>query len=388
MNALLLALRYMRYYWVRSVILVVCVSVAIFLPLAVHVLVGYYNRIMIERSDRTPLVIGAKGSAYDLVLSTVYFKGKVDKRLTMAHVRAVDDSGLATAVPIHVRYTAGKLPVVGTTLDYFAFRGLRVEQGTLPQVLGDVVLGAAAAKRLALTVGDRLLSDREKTYDISAGYPLLMRVVGVLCESGTADDRVVFTDVRTTWVIEGIGHGHVNAAGVTDPSLVRGVVDNTVVMSGAETQYSEITPENIDRFHFHGDDAKFPVTAVIALPRDAKSTAILKARYRLSDDARAVVPRQVVRSMMAVVARVKRFLDAIFAMVLASTGLFLVLVILLSLRIRRRERQTLHRIGCSRGTVFAMQTAEIAVLLAVSLIVAAATLGGVFAYVVWSGVLL
>lgn len=388
MNAMRLALRYIRYYWVRSVIQVVCVSVAIFLPLAVHVLVGYYNRIMIDRSDRTPLVIGAKGSAYDLVLNTVYFKGNVDKHLTMSHVRAVGHSGLATAVPMHVRFTAGKLPIVGMTLDYFSFRGLRVERGTLPQVLGDVVLGAAAATKLDLTVGEKLLSDREKTYDISAGYPLLMRVVGVLGETGTADDLVVFTDVRTTWVIAGIGHGHVNAAGVTDPSLVRGVVDNTVVMTGAETQYNEITPANIDRFHFHGDDAKFPVTAVIALPHDAKSAAILKARYRLSDDARAVVPRQVVRSMMAVVARVRRFLDAIFAMVLASTGLFLVLVILLSLRIRRRERQTLHRIGCSRGTVFAMHAAEIALLLAVSLIVAAATLGAVFAYVVWSGVLL
>ena len=45
-------------------------------------------------------------------------------------------------------------------------------------------------------------------YDLSAEYPLKMRVTGILAPTGTPDDLAVFTDVKTAWVIDGIGHGH------------------------------------------------------------------------------------------------------------------------------------------------------------------------------------
>ncbi len=383
-----LALRYLRYYRGRSIILIVCVSIAIFLPTAIHVLVGYYQRVMIRRAEQTPLVIGPAGGEYDLVLNALYFKGRLRHRLTMGETRRMRSDDLAMPVPMLVHFTARKQPIVGTTLDYFRFRGLRVARGTLPRMLGDAVLGAGAAERLDLSVGDKLLSDREKLYDPSAGYPLRMRIVGVLAESGTADDLAVFTDIKTTWVIDGVGHGHDDAQKLTDPSMIRPGPDTRPVLTGAVVQDNEVTLERLGNFHFHRSEDKMPVTAVIAVPRDAKSATILAGRYRWSKEAQAVVPREVVREMMGIVARVVSFLDAIFATVLASTGLFLLLVILLSLRIRRREIQTLHRIGCSRWTVFALQGWEVALVLTVSTAVAAATLGGLMWYVIRFDVLL
>ena len=386
-HALLLALRYMAYHRLRSAILVICVSIAIFLPIAVHVLVDYYNRLMIERADATPLVIGAKGSPYDLVLGTVYFKGRVEQHTTMAQADRIAESRLATPVPIYARYSAGGEPIVGTSLEYFDFRGLNVAEGTLPQLAGDVVLGARAARRLGVTVDDRLLSQREKVYDVGEN-PLKLRVAGVLAHSGTADDLVIFADVKTVWIIEGIGHGHDATQAVTDLTLIADATEDRRIFNPALAKDSQVTAELLERFHFHGDEAEFPITAVIALPHDAKSATILTARYRNSDDVQAVVPREVVGGMMDVVFRAKRFFDAVFVTVLISTALFLVLVMMLSVRIRRREFQTLQRIGCSRWTVAAMQAGEIAILLAASLVVAAAALGGLMWYVVRFEVLL
>lgn len=387
-DALWLALRYALHYRLRSAILVICLSIAMFLPAAVGVLVGYYNRVMIDRAEQTPLVIGAKGSAYDLVLNTLYFKGRIEQRLTMSDAEKARRGDLANIIPMYIAYTAEDTPLVGTTLDYFAFRKLKVARGTLPQLLGDVVLGAAAARRLGLEPGDKLKSDQEKVYDITSSYPLLMRVVGVLEETGTADDLVAITDIKTTWIIEGIGHGHTAAQKVTDPSLLLGATDTGVIMSPSLVEEAEVTPDLLDSFHFHGSPDAFPATALIALPHNAKSRTILKARYRESTRAQAVVPKTVVAAMMDIVFRVKQFLNAIFAMVLFSTGLFLLLVVLLSLRIRRREFETLSKIGSSRSTVLAVQTGEIALLLLTAAIVAGAMLGGLLWCVARFGLLL
>ncbi len=183
-DAMWLAFRYAVHYRLRSVILVICVSIAMFLPAAVHALVGYYNRIMIDRADQTPLVIGAKGSAYDLVLNTLYFKGRIEQHVTMAHADKAAQDNLATIIPMYIAYTAEETPLIGTTLDYFSFRNLKASRGTLPQVLGDVVLGAAAARKLGLVPGDKLKSDQEKVYDITSSYPLLMRVEFVPRQGG------------------------------------------------------------------------------------------------------------------------------------------------------------------------------------------------------------
>ena len=387
-DAIRLAFRYAMHYRLRSAILVICLSIAMFLPSAVHVLVGYYNRIMIDRAEKTPLVIGARGSAYDLVLNTLYFKGRIDQHLTMASARQASKDNLASIIPIYTAYRAQDTPLIGTTVDYFEFRKLKITRGRLPQVLGDVVLGAAAARRLGLGPGDKLKSDQEKVYDITSSYPLLMRSVGGLAETGTADDLVAITDIKTTWIIEGIGHGHTEAQKVTDPSLLLGATDTSLIMSPSLADHPEVTPDLLDSFHFHGSPDSFPVTALIALPRDAKSQTILKARYRDSTDAQAVVPETVVRSMMDIVFRVKQFLGAIFVMVLISTGLFLLLVILLSLRIRKREFQTLGKIGSSRSTVLAVQTSEIALLLLASGILAGVMLGALVWIVVRFGLLL
>jgi putative ABC transport system permease protein len=382
-----LVFRYLAYYRLRTVILLMCLSITFFLPLAVHVLVEVYNRAMIHRAEQVPLLIGPLGSPRDLVLAALYFKGRPESQLKMAQVVAVRDSGLAAIVPLYLRYTAGGRRIVGTTLDYFSFHKLRLSKGALPQILGDAVLGAAVARDLGLRAGDRLLSDQEKVYDISSSYPLLMRVTGVLEETGTADDMVVFTDIHTVWIIEGIGHGHADARSLSDPTLVAGMSDQNVSLSAAVAQYQEITPESLTSFHFHGNPDEFPLTAILAFPYDAKSATILKNRYR-EGAAQAVVPAQVVAEIMDIVFRVKRFFEANFALVLASSALFLVLVMTLSLRLRQREFLTLYKMGCSRGRVVALQAVEVALLLTVSGAIAAALTAVLVQYVIHSNLLL
>jgi putative ABC transport system permease protein len=331
--------------------------------------------------------VGAKGSRFDLLLATLYFKGRLPERLHMAEVEALRSSGLARPIPVLVGHTAQSYPVVGTTRDYLSFWKLRVASGTPPLMLGDAILGATVARRLGLRPGDRITSDQEKVYDISAGYPLRMRITGVLEESHGPDDLAVFVDIKTAWVIEGIGHGHAAGTAVAPSQLITRTQDN-VVMSDAVPQYTEITPENIDSFHFHGSKADFPVSAIIAVPESAKAATLLKGRYSVSSQAQILEPSRVIDEMLGLVFRMKAFFDANLATVTAATVLFLVLIVLLGLRIRKREIDTLFKIGCARGTVFRLQATELLLVLVAGSILASCLAALVFWYVVSHHVLL
>jgi putative ABC transport system permease protein len=377
-----LSWRYLAHHRLRTAILVVCVAIVFFLPLAVSFLIGHYEAELTARAARVPLVVGAKGSRYDLVLNSLYFKGRIPDDLSMAEATSLSDTGLATAVPLVVKRTAKGCPVVGTTLDYFEALSLSVAEGTLPVRLGDAVVGAAVARDLGLRPGTGLVTDVDKLYDISSTYPLRLRVTGVLAESRSPDDLAVFVDVKTAWVVEGLGHGHVQPVEVRDESGILARREGEVVFNDSIVKYIEITPENIDSFHFHGDPATFPLTAILAWPRDPKSGTILKGRYAVSETAQMLTPSAVVAELLGFVFRVKRFFDANFVLVTAATALFLTLIVLLTLRIRQREILTLTRIGCSRFTVLRLQATELFIVLATGALLAGAIAGVLVTYAV------
>jgi putative ABC transport system permease protein len=381
LRTLRLSWRYLAHNRLRTALLVLAVAIVFFLPIAVSLLVGHYETALAARAERVPLVAGARGSRFDLVLNSLYFKGRIPDDLTMADFESLRDTDLASVVPLLVRRTAKGFPVVGTTLDYFDLMGLSVAQGLAPIRLGDAVAGAEAARALGLRPGTGLVTDVDKLYDISSTYPLCLRITGVLAESRSPDDSAIFVDVKTAWIVEGIGHGHVSPVDAGDESGILARREGEVVFNDSILKYIEITPENIDSFHFHGDPETFPLTAILAWPKDAKSGTILKGRYAVSATAQMLVPSAVIGELLGFVFRIKRFFDANFILVATATALFLALIVLLSLRIRKREILTLTRIGCSRFTVLRLQAVELLIVLGLGLVTAGLLSAGL---VVWA----
>lgn len=373
LHAFFLARQYIGCHKLKTLILVACIGLTAYLPAALHLLIDRFQSELLSRAKATPLVVGSKGSRFDLALHALYFDAEVPGTVAMRDAEQIAESGFATPIPLLIRFRARGFPIVGTSLDYFDFRNLQVDVGGPFSRLGDCVLGANVARQLNLRPGDFLLSDPDNVFDIAGSYPLKMRVAGILRTAYSPDDNAVFVDVKTAWIIHGFGHGHQDLADEEDRELVLDRSEEKVVASAAVVQYTQITDDNIESFHFHGDTADFPLTAVIADPRDTKSATLLSGRY-LDDDARAqiLVPADVVDELMEMVFRVKRFFDIGSLLVGLVTTMFVTLVILLSLRLRAGEMETMFRLGCSRFTIFRLQAAELTLVVAVSLLVAGA----------------
>jgi hypothetical protein len=125
----------------------------------------------------------------------------IPELISMEASDRVAETDLSLPIPMYVRFKARGHPIAGTTLDYFEFRGLKIDQGRQFAVLGDCILGAKVAKSLALKPGDSLISSPESLFDLAGVYPLKMKVAGVLKKSHTSDDLAVFVDLKTAWVI-------------------------------------------------------------------------------------------------------------------------------------------------------------------------------------------
>lgn len=366
----LLTWRYMTFNKVKSGILVLCVTLTLFMPIALQQIVQQYEETLSIRAEQTPLLLGAKGNRFDLTLKSLYFIGEQVDPVSMDDAEQLMETKLALVLPLHLEFSARSFPLVGTTLDYFEFRKLTLQSGTLPLQLGDAVIGATVAKTLQLKPGDTLLTDQTSLYDLAAIYPLRMHVTGVLSPQHTPDDRAVFTDLKTTWVVQGIGHGHVDLRSADDDSVLLASNEDALVANAALKQYTEITPQNMGSFHFHGAPKEFPISSIIVLPDSQKSSTLLKGRYNLSTTTQLIVPRQVIEELMHIVFKVKRFFDANFMLVSLVSGLFVGLVILLSLRLRQNERQTMFKMGCSRATVYLLQSTELFMVVIVSFVLA------------------
>ncbi len=379
-DVLYLAGRYLAHHRAKTAVLVGSITLILFLPAALRVVVGGAASVLADRAERTPLVMGARGSAVDLVLSALYFTEPSVEAIPHGEVEALRGEGLGAVLPLHLGFTAGGSRIVGTTPEYFGFRGLELAEGRRFAVLGEAVLGARAAAALGVGAGSHVVSTPAGAFDVAGSFPLRMQVVGVLAPAGTPDDDAVFVDLRTAWVIEGIGHGHDDVAalesGEPGDGLVEAVEEGHVVAGPALLPYTEITPENLASFHFHGDESDFPLHAAIVVPQDERARTLLLGRYLEGDrPVQLVAPGAVVDDLVETLFSVR---DAVLVVSIGlglATAATAALVFALSIRVRRAEIESMRRMGVTRRRLHAILATEIlAVLLMAGLLAGLLTL--------------
>lgn len=347
MGALYLAWCYLLFHWRRSLLLMTSIMLVLSIPGGLWVLARQAEQHLAARANSTPLVIGPRGSPLELILHALYFPRKNLPTMQHGELLKVAESQLALPIPLHLKFHSQNDPIVGTSLDYFSFRGLSTRSGRLFARLGDCVLGAHVARRRGIATGETIVSSPASAFDVTGAKPLRLRVTGILAPSGTPDDDAIFVDLKTAWVIEGIGHGHDDVARNRAPGST-----STAITATTDATYTEVTDENIDSFHFHGDPAQFPLSAIIAVPPDEKSATRLLGRYQNPEHPLQMVePSRVMAELLQTIVTVKTYALAALIGVGTVALVLLGLVQLLSFQLRAKEFDTLHQIGASTSWV-------------------------------------
>lgn len=352
-KVLFLVWRYVSFHWGKSTILLTSLTLTILMPTCLTRLTRVFEETLRDRAVTSPLLLGVKGSDYDLTMHALYFRSDIQApfQVRVWHDLLAKNRGLSAPITSH--FTAQSQPIVGTSIEYFEARKLRLSQGSMFRHMGQCVLGAKAATKLGVDSGASIMSDPENVFHLAGAYPLKMQVAGILETSRTPDDEAVFVDLKTHWILEGLGHGHEDVDSLDeDNGKILKRTENTVTTSSAIIPYLDINETNQDSFHFHADTETLPISAILIWPKDTKSTALLLGEYNTaSNDLHMIKPIDVIESMLRWVFRIKAFLDANFILVGLSIGGMAAMILLLSLRLRNEEFQTFDCLGCSRTLI-------------------------------------
>jgi len=148
------------------------------------------------------LVVGAKGSPMQLILSGVFHIDVPPGNVPLKAIRALEKNPLiASAIPISLGDNLRGFRIVGTSHAYIQHYDAALAQGQLWTAPMQVVVGATVAKKLGLVLGNTFAG----THGLGGGGHVhgdsQYVVTGILAPSGSVLDRLILTDSASVWKV-------------------------------------------------------------------------------------------------------------------------------------------------------------------------------------------
>lgn len=152
------------------------------------------------------LVVGAKGSPLQLILSAVLHVDVPTGNIPLASVDRIAGHPLvAQVIPVSLGDSLQGHRIVGTTPAFLAHHQARFAQGQAWTAPMQAVLGAEVARRTGLRLGDRFVGVHGLGRGGHAHEDTPFVVVGVLAPSRGVIDRLVLTDLASVWEVHEAG---------------------------------------------------------------------------------------------------------------------------------------------------------------------------------------
>ena len=148
------------------------------------------------------LVVGAKGSPMQLILSGVFHIDVPPGNVPLKAVRELEKNPLvASLIPISLGDNFRGFRIVGTSHDYLTHYQATLAQGRLWDAPMQVVLGATAARKLGLGLGDSFVGSHGLGAGGHAHGDNPYTVTGILASGGSVLDRLILTDTASVWKV-------------------------------------------------------------------------------------------------------------------------------------------------------------------------------------------
>ncbi len=227
----LLVSKSLREHWLSSWVTVLSIGLGCGLTMAVYVVTAQAKDAFTQGDVGFDAVLGARGSALQLVLNTVFHLETSPGNIPYARYEEIAaDPRVALAVPYAVGDNYRNFRIVGTTLTLFTDFELRSGQKFQPTPGSrffspsrtETVIGSVVAAETGLRVGSEISPYHGVQFDESAKHDESYTVVGVLEPTNTPSDRVIWIPIEGIFrmgghVLRGAGESYRPSVGEEIP---------------------------------------------------------------------------------------------------------------------------------------------------------------------------
>lgn len=279
------------------------------------------------------LVVGAKGSPLQLVTSTLFQVDAPTGNIPLSvQAGLARDPLVQSAVPVSLGDSFAGARIVGTTAEYLDLYGATLAMGSGWDGPMQAVLGAEAARRLSMTVGDTFAGEHGLAGgEAHADRPY--RVVGILAPTGAVIDRLVLTDLTSVWALH--GHGDADGTDHAGPGHNHAhATDATIAASAPE------------------------ITAVLVRYRSPLAAVVLPRRIAGTPDLQPASPPEEARRVAAMIGAGSQALSGLGAALLVLSGIGFVIALIAAVASRRREIALLRALGASPRRMMSLSLLE------------------------------
>ena len=330
MNIFKLSFKNIFHKPVGTILSIVLLTLAVgIISILIHVNSSIENQ-MNNNLKGIDMVVGAKGSPLQLILSSVYHVDSPTGNISLADAKSITNNRMvknSTKLSFGDNFKGFK--IVGAEKSFLELYNCKFENGRVWEKSLEAVVGKKAAEILNLKIGDEFISthglgDYGESHEDSK-----FKVVGVLDYSGSVADQLILTSLESVWdVHKDHDHDHDEEH---------------------DHDHDEEHHHDHDEEHDHGDEDDKEITSIL-IKFDSPMNIISFPRYINEEtNMQAAVPSYEISRLFKIFGIGLETLTYLAYLIMFVSGLSLFLNLLNSLRERKYEMALIRTIGGTKS---------------------------------------
>ena len=199
-TALPLAFAYLREKPLATMLNILLLGLGVGTIIALALVLSQLEQRMDRDAAGIDLVIGAKGSPLQLVLSTVFHIDIPTGNIAVAEAaNVIAEPVVKQAVPLALGDSYQTFRIVGTNPAYLELYGTTLQSGRMWNAPLEAVVGADVARHIGLEPAKTFAGSHGLTETGGGHADHPYTVVGVMKPTGSVIDRVILTPVESIW---------------------------------------------------------------------------------------------------------------------------------------------------------------------------------------------
>ncbi|MDG1286224.1 MAG: ABC transporter permease [Rickettsiales bacterium] len=200
MRAYSIALAYLKDKPLNSVLHISMMALGMMLMTALILLGHQLEQRLYRDSAGVDLVVGAKGSPLQLILSSVQHVDIPTGNIPLKEARTIQKhSHIKQAIPLSLGDSYRGHRIVGTEPAYLKHFNAKLAQGEIWKGAMQAVIGSQVATKTGLKLGDSFTGNHGLMDGGHAHDESRYQITGILQKTGTVLDRLIVTSLESVW---------------------------------------------------------------------------------------------------------------------------------------------------------------------------------------------